>query len=141
MIMFLAVVTATIVVLVIGATLVKVLGWPTSRARLGRWLVTLLGTAVVFSMTPGLIRRLAFTRGLPAVPLDELMPALFVLAITALGYVAWRRDAGAREETRAEDAETRNDERRRADAPTPAAQNGAVPGGFRAVGTENQEQA
>jgi len=130
MIMLMSVIAAALCACIIGVAMARLLGWPRSVEDMGRWAMALLVSSVLFSMGPAIIRRCADAVGpMPSVPLDELLPTLFVMAVTLVGHVAWKRGQALRER----DEPTRLETRQRADAPTLAAVN-APRARFRAAG-------
>lgn len=118
--MVLSILITALIVSAIGRLLVKRLGWPTTLAGAGRWGLALLGLSVFFSCLPELLERLRDAIGpLPTVRVQDLVPGLCVVALGMLGYVAWTRDAVARE-LAADDAERAGRlPRRRALPPAP----------------------
>jgi hypothetical protein len=124
----------------LGRLLVARLGWPTSLTGAGRWGLVLLGLAVFFSGLPELFRRLETQIGpIPSVGLQDLLPGLCVIALGILGYVAWTRDAVAREVAADEESRARRLPRRRALPPAPQGNAEARPGaGFRALDVDDE---
>ncbi|MDB4931672.1 MAG: hypothetical protein JWM10_4156 [Myxococcaceae bacterium] len=105
-----------------GRLLVRYLGWPTSFAAVGRWLVALLVAGVLCIGLPGLVRSLRYARyPVPGVGLGELVMGFALLGLAVLGYVGWTRGELAREREQRLAEATRHQERRRALPPPPAA--------------------
>lgn len=120
--MFLVFLITAAVIYGIGRLLVRYLGWPTSFAAVGRWLLALLVASVLFAGLPGLVRSLHFGRyPLPSVTLVELVVGIGLLGLVALGYVGWTQGELSRERARRLAEATRHQERRRALPPPPAA--------------------
>lgn len=104
--MILALVLTSFIIYAIGRVLLRLLGWPSDLAAAGRWCQALLITALLFAALPEILRHAAERIGpLPVVSLGEVIPALCILGLVLLGYVAWNgrvdtSDARAREEAR-----------------------------------------
>lgn len=134
----LAIVFASLVIVLIGRGLVRFLGWPTTSAGAARWGCALLALAVVFSGLPEILRACARAlRPIPAVSLAELVPELLVLGLALLGYVGWTRAAEQRADEERRDAQAQTQLRRRALPPAPAelpAATDAAETGFRPRG-------
>jgi hypothetical protein len=121
--MFLVTALATALILYgIGRFLFRRLGWPTDAEGAGRWGLTLLGSAVLLVGLPNLLDLATKKLGpLPSVNLGEVIPALGVLGLAVLGYVAWSRGAAARENERDAAERARFQVRRPALPPPPQA--------------------
>lgn len=131
--MILVLLATALVIYGFGRLLVRILGWPTNFAAIGRWLVALLVASVLFAGLPSLVRSLHFGRHpLPTVGLGEFVTVLCLLGLAILGYVGWTRGELAREREHRLAETTRHQERRRALPPPPPAE--ADDDGFTPIG-------
>lgn len=120
--MILVLLITSFVIYGFGRLLVWYLGWPTSFAAVGRWLVALLVASVLFAGLPGLVRSLHFGRyPLPTINFAELVTVFCLLGLALLGYVGWTQGELARERERHLAEATHHQERRRALPPPPPA--------------------
>ncbi len=119
--MFLAVVFCFALISLVGAALVRRLGWPTTTNALGRWCLALFAVGLLASSAPELLRRIApFSLALPTVGFMDLVAGLAVLGLGVLGYVSWSRGEAMQASRPEGDDRVRFQPRRRALPPPPA---------------------
>lgn len=127
--MFLAVIVSLIVTGLIGAALVRVLGWPTNLRAAARWGYAMLAVGVICGALPQLLESLsrrAWGAEVPALSLADALPALIALGLASVGYVGYSRGIEAREEEGRRQARAAEQQRPRARPPAPGP-NGHTP--------------
>lgn len=127
--MFLAVLVSLLLTGLLGAVLVRVLGWPTTLKSASRWGYAMLVVGVLCGALPQLLESLSkqpWGIELPVFSLTEALPALLALGLAALGYVAYSRGAEGREEDARRQQRAAEQQRPRARPPAPGA-NGTTP--------------